>query len=135
MDPNGYDAPVTLYVYKMNRANGQKQYYNINTGFTGTEADLFGSGGTPIQIKAPTLDNFQLFGSGGSALGTIPPESTGQYQLVVEMRDGNGEKVVSFTNAMYNFVDQVVPKQGELGSETWTQEQRLHPRQRRNLRG
>ena len=57
----------------MNRGNGQKQYYNINTGFTGTEATCLARWNSDSdQARPPLLPSAVAVGA-----RTIPPESTG----------------------------------------------------------
>jgi hypothetical protein len=118
-----YDQPSTLYVYWQNRVSGQELYYNIGAGFSAAERDLFGAtAGAPAKIFVPTLTDFRLWGP-NSAFGAVPgsiPTATGQYQFVVEVRDANGNGVVSRANAMYNVVDGVVSVNGNIAGGNWS---------------
>ncbi len=123
IDSRGNNSPVTLWLYWENRVTGATMYYSLRTrNFGNTERDLFGTPGAPVKVRVPTLDEFKLFGDGAS-LGALPgsvPTATGAYQFVFEVRNANGQ-VISRGNAMYNHVDGVVQKSGDInGSETWT---------------
>jgi len=122
VDSNNYAAPVTLYLYWENRNNGQRQFYNVGSGFGAQERDLFGTAASPAAVFVPDLDELRLFGP-GSAFGALPgaiPRGTGLYQFVLELRDADGEDVVARGNAMYNFVDGVVPVSGNINGGNWT---------------
>ena len=124
MDNRGYDQPATLFLYWQNRTTGQTMYYNLFSGMSNQPRDLFGaSAGSPAAILVPDLTDFRLFGP-GSALGPIPagvPSTTGLYQWVLEVRDADGDDVISRGNAMFNYVDGVVEVAGNInGSVNWT---------------
>lgn len=124
MDNRGYNQPATLFLYWQNRTTGQTMYYNLFDGMSGQPRDLFGaSAGSPAAILAPDLTDFRLFGP-GSALGPIPagvPSTTGLYQWVLEVRDEDGDDVISRGNAMFNYVDGVVEVTGNInGNVNWT---------------
>lgn len=135
--PNGWTAPVTLYLYWQNRVTGEKRYYSIPAGglqATGVIADLFGpAGGPPVPINFPQVDDFVLFGSAAdpAALswgkdGALGPSITassqpGLFQYVIEVRDAAGRRVISKSNAMYSFVTEQVAVAGEITQNTtWT---------------
>ena len=44
VDPNGFGAPVTLYLYTENRTTGERRYYNVGGGQlpAGQQSDVFG---------------------------------------------------------------------------------------------
>lgn len=120
-----FSAPVTLYLYWQNRVTGETRYYNAPIGdFVANEIDLFGTANSPVAVFTPDLNDFQLFGGGNSAFGPLPaslPSTTGHYQLVLEVRRANNGSVVARGNAMYNWVDALVEKGGDVNSsETWT---------------
>ena len=124
VDRRNFNQATTLYLYWEDRVSGATRYYSLRTRDFGTqERDLFGVPGSPAKVQVPTLDEFPLFGANGS-LGGLPasvPGNTGSYQFVFEVRDGNGQAVIARGNAMYNHVDGVVTKSGNInGSETWT---------------
>ncbi len=122
INPNNYTAAVSLYLFWQNRVTQEKRYYNVSGGFSTTEVDLFGAAGSPHAEFVPTLSDFELFGPNG-AFGPLAgvPTTTGQYQLVLEVRTADGAQIVGFTNAMYSFVDALVNKVGNINSsETWT---------------
>jgi len=121
--------PLTMYLYWQNRDNGETRYYSLQTGaFGNQERDLFGAPGAPVRVQAPNLTDFQLFGPNG-ALGPLPasiPSTVGRYQFVFELRDANGNQVISRGNAMYNQVSGVATHSGNVtASETWDSNQ-LH---------
>jgi hypothetical protein len=57
VDPNGYGAPVTLYLYWENRTTGERRYYNTSGGMlaAGQQSDLFGSTSGVIPVFVPAL--------------------------------------------------------------------------------
>lgn len=118
----GYTEPVTMYFYWQNRDTSERMYYSVADGFGSTERDLFGTPEAPVQVFAPDLTDFPLFGDGG-AFGPVPgsvPSATGLYQFVLELRNGDGSQVVSRGNAMYNQVDSVVQVTGDInGTANW----------------
>ncbi len=125
IDPEGYDEAVTMYLYWQDRVSEQKRYYNVPAGgFSTNEIDLFSAGGAPVQVFVPEIADLVFFAPSGTASAFGPlagvPSSTGQYQLVLEIRSSDGSATVNFTNAMYSYVDAVIPKAGTIGSETWT---------------
>ncbi|HEX2254353.1 MAG TPA: hypothetical protein VHQ65_13865 [Thermoanaerobaculia bacterium] len=122
IDRNGYDQPATMYLFWENRNNGQRQYYNVGQGLTNQEVDLFGAAGSPAQVLVPSLSDFRLFGP-DSAFGSLPagvPRGNGLYQFVLEVRDAAGTRVIARSNAMYNFVGDVVNVSGNLAGGNWT---------------
>jgi hypothetical protein len=136
---NGYGAPVTMYLYRQDRATGAKRYYNVAGGLLGEGevSDLFGSVGAPVPINVPELSDFVLFGSAndpatlswgldGALGGSITaPSETGLFQYVVEFRDAAGKRVVSKSNAMYSWISQSVTVSGTINSNTaWTRDKR-----------
>ena len=132
LDPNGFGAPVTLYLYWENRTTGERRYYNAAGQQVAGQADLFG---TPVFV--PTLRDFVLFGSADSAqlswgvagaLGasiTVPSGQTGLYQFVFEVRDAAGKRVLSRSNAMYSYVTDTINVNGQItSSQRWTADKR-----------
>ncbi|MHB0969991.1 MAG: hypothetical protein ACYC7A_17765 [Thermoanaerobaculia bacterium] len=140
IDPNGYGAPVTMYLFRENRTTGERRYYDASGAelAAGVQSDLFGSPeGGPVPVFAPTLRDFVLFGSAASgqlnfgtagALGaaiTVPSGQTGLYQFVVELRDAAGKRVVSRSNAVYSYVTATETISGSItASRTWTADKR-----------
>lgn len=141
LNPNGFTAPVTLYLYWENRVTGARRYYNASSKAllpTGTVSDLFGSTGSPVAVIVPSLFDFVLFGTAtdpstigfgvnGALGGSIatPAGQTGQYQYVMEVRDAAGKRVLSRSNAMYSYIDSSVPVSGTISaSTTWTANKR-----------
>lgn len=134
VDPNGFGAPVTLYLYQENRTTGERRFYNVASGLqaAGTDTDLFGSAGSPVPIFTPSLNDFVLFGSAsdtsqlsfgvnGALGGGITAGPLGLYQWVVELRDAAGKRVLSRSNAMYSNIQSSVPVTGTItSSTTWT---------------
>lgn len=129
VNPNGYGAPVTMYLYNENRTTGARRYYNIGGGLlaAGQQLDLFG---TPVFV--PTLNDFVLFGSASEtgetswgvngALGaSLAAGDAGQYQWVLELRDAAGKRVLSRSNAMYSNIQSSINVSGTItSSQTWT---------------
>ncbi|HEX2836325.1 MAG TPA: hypothetical protein VHW00_25195 [Thermoanaerobaculia bacterium] len=138
--PNGYGAPVTLYLYREDRVSGDRRYYNVAGGelAAGTQSDLFGTSGAPVPVFVPSLKDFVLFGSASSssalswkingALGaafTVPASTTGQWQWVIELRDAAGKRVLARSNAMYSYVSGSVDVSGKINANTtWTADKR-----------
>lgn len=135
--PNGWTAPVTLYLYWQDRMTGVKRYYSVPGGglqSVGVIADLFGvPGAAPVPVNLPALNDFVLFGSKADpallswgidgALGpsVTAPAQPGLYQWVIEIRDAAGRRVISKSNAMYSFVTEQVVITGEITQNaTWT---------------
>jgi len=121
---NGLMRGSTLYLYWENRDTAERMYFNTRDGFGAAERSLFEDGaGRPIKVRVPELDDFVLFGPDG-AFGPLPvdvPTTTGLYQFVLEARNPGTEAVTARGNAMYNFVDAVVQKAGNIeADETWT---------------
>lgn len=139
VDPNGYGAPVTMYLYWENRTTGERRYYNTSGGMlaAGQQSDLFGSTSGVIPVFVPALNDFVLFGSTegsqlsfgvNGALGgsmTVPAGQTGLYQWVVELRDAAGKRVLARSNAMYSYVEETVSVTGTITTgTTWTANKR-----------
>ncbi|HET8798102.1 MAG TPA: hypothetical protein VFO89_10470, partial [Thermoanaerobaculia bacterium] len=132
--PNGFGAPVTMYLYDENRVTGQRRYYNVAGGLlaAGQQQDLFGTSAGPVPVFVPTLSDFVLFGSAGDtsvnswgvngALGASRPRGdAGQYQWVIELRDAAGKRVLSRSNAMYANIQGSVDVSGTIAANTtWT---------------
>jgi hypothetical protein len=134
--PNGWTAPVTLYLYWQDRVTGAKRYYSVPGGglqAVGVIADLFGTpGGSPVPVNVPILNDFVLFGSAADPAllswgidGALGPSLTaaaqpGLYQFVLEVRDAAGRAVVAKSNAMYSFVTAQELVRGEITQNiTW----------------
>lgn len=140
VDPNGYGAPVTMYVYWENRTTGERRYYNTASGLlaAGQQSDLFGSTSGVIPVFVPALNDFVLFGTAADssqlswgingALGgsiTVPAGQTGLYQWVVELRDAAGKRVLARSNSMYSYIEETVSVTGTINaSTTWTANKR-----------
>lgn len=140
LSPNGFGAPVTLYLYWENRTTGERRYYTIagTQLAAGQQSDLFGSAaGGPVPVYTPSLNDFVLFGGTESsqlswgaagALGgsiTVPSGQTGLYQFVFEVRDAAGKRVLARSNAMYSHITESVPVSGTItSSTTWTNDKR-----------
>ncbi|MFA6958440.1 MAG: hypothetical protein WC538_21445 [Thermoanaerobaculia bacterium] len=140
VDPNGFGAPVTMYLYRENRTTGERRYYQASGTelAAGVQSDLFGSAeGGPVPVFVPKLSDFVLFGSAaggqlnfGSAgtLGpaiTVPSGQPGLHQFVFELRDVVGKRIVSRSNAMYSYVTASESVTGTLsGSKHWTADTR-----------
>ncbi|HXI11516.1 MAG TPA: hypothetical protein VNM92_02585 [Thermoanaerobaculia bacterium] len=140
INPNGYTAPATIFLYNENRVTGERRYQNIAGGSlaAGTTADLFGSVGTPVPIVVPALNDFVLFGAStdpvlrgfgvNGVLGGSLPAPTGQtglHQWVLEIRDAAGRRVISRSTAMYSYINESVPVSGTItSSTTWTASKR-----------
>lgn len=139
INPNGYASTATLYLYQENRTTGERRYYTVGGGLlaAGQQGDLFG-GSVPVPIVVPTLNDFVLFGTAGSAsqlswgvagaLGSatiVPAATTGLFQWVAELRDAAGKRVIARSNAMYSFVSDSVNVSGTITqSTTWTADKR-----------
>jgi hypothetical protein len=138
--PNGYGAPVTLYLYREDRVSGDRRYYNVSAGElgAGVQSDLFGTAGNVVPVFVPSLKDFVLFGSASStselswkingALGpafTVPASTTGMWQWVIEIRDASGKRVLARSNAMYSYVSSSVEVTGKItANTTWTADKR-----------
>lgn len=133
-DPNGFNAPVTIYLYHENRTTGARQYFSVGGGLlaAGQQSDLFGAVGSPVPVFVPTLRDFVLFGSASDttaisfgvngALGAARAAGPiGLYQWVVEIRDAAGKRVLSRSNAMYSNIQGSQTVTGNItSSTTWT---------------
>lgn len=138
VNPNGFGAAATMYLYHEDRVTGARQYYSASGGLlpAGQQSDLFGSAGSPAAVFVPTLNDFVLFGSASDtsdisfdvngALGAGRPAGpVGLYQWVVELRDAAGKRVLSRSNAMYSNITSSVPVSGTItSSTTWTADKR-----------
>ncbi|MBV8518957.1 MAG: hypothetical protein JO197_16300 [Acidobacteria bacterium] len=139
VDPNGFGAPVTMYLYNENRTTGERRYYNVSGAplAAGVQADLFGTAGAPVPVFVPSLNDFVLFGTADGAplswgvsgvLGAsiaVPSGQTGLYQFVFELRDAAGKRVLSRSNAMYSYVNETVNVSGQItASQHWTADKR-----------
>lgn len=134
VNPNGFGAPVTMYLYHENRVTGERQYYNVTGGLlpAGQQQDLFGTASGPVPVFTPTLNDFVLFGSASDASeiswgvngalgGSRAAGATGQYQWVIELRDAAGKRVLARSNAMYANIQGSVSVSGTITSNTtWT---------------
>lgn len=139
VDPNGFGAPVTMYLYWENRVTGERRYYSVagTQLAAGVQQDLFGSSSSPVPVFVPSLNDFVLFGGTESnplsfgvagALGssiTVPSGQTGLYQFVFELRDAAGNRVLSRSNAMYSYITGSVDVNGTITTNTtWTNDKR-----------
>jgi hypothetical protein len=117
--PNGYDMPVTMYMYWQDRVSGAKLYVNVTDGLLtdGSVTDLFGNS-DPLAVWTPHLERLMLLGPAGAAIGPSPEQPTGRFQFVVELRCMEGKQVIARGNAMYNFVDETVAVQGNITEDT-----------------
>ena len=134
VDPNGFSAPVTMYLYQENRTSGERRFYSASAGLqaAGIESDLFGTSGAPVPVFTPSLSDFVLFGSSsdtseisfgvdGALGGAQAAGPIGLYQWVLELRDAAGKRVLSRSNAMYSNIQTSIPVTGTLtSSTTWT---------------
>lgn len=134
LNPNGFGAPVTMYLYQENRVSGERRYYNVGGGLltAGQQQDLFGGANAPVPVFVPTLNDFVLFGSAGDSAeiswgvngalgGSQTAGAVGQYQWVYEVRDAAGKRVLSRSNAMYSNIQTSIPVSGTIASSTtWT---------------
>lgn len=137
--PNGFTAPVTLFLYQEDRVSGERRYYNVSGGLlaAGQSRDLFGSAGSPVPIVVPTLNDFVLFGSTSDLVGlsfglpgvlgpsTPAPSQTGLFQWVLELRDAAGKRILSRSSAMYSFINESLNVSGSIvANTTWTANKR-----------
>lgn len=138
IDPNGFNAPVTMYLYWENRTTGERRYYGVGgQQAAGVQTDLFGSVNAPVPIFAPSLRDFVLFGTAdanplsfgvagvlGGSIDT-PSGQTGLYQFVMELRDAAGKRVLSRSNAMYSYITGSQDVSGQItSSQHWTADKR-----------
>lgn len=139
VDPNGFGAPVTMYLYRENRTTGERRYYTVSgTALgAGVQQDLFGSSVGPVPVFVPRLNDFVLFGTADSnplswgvagALGGSIPTPTGETglcQFVLEIRDAAGKRVLARSNAMYSYITGTVDVSGTITTNTtWTADKR-----------
>lgn len=139
VNPNGFGAAVTMYLYWENRTTGERRYYNVAGSqlAAGVQQDLFGAPGASVPVFVPALNDFVLFGSADSAplswgvvgaLGssiTVPSGQTGLYQFVLELRDAAGKRVISRSNAMVSYITGSVDVPQSIASNTtWTNDKR-----------
>ncbi|MEO8380848.1 MAG: hypothetical protein ABI779_14380, partial [Acidobacteriota bacterium] len=138
VNPNGFGAAVTMYLYKENRSTGERRYYSAGGGelSAGQQSDLFGSAVAPVPVFTPTLNDFVLFGSASDSADTgwgvngalgasIATGPAGLYQWVVELRDAAGKRVLARSNAMYSNIQESVGVSGTIStSQTWTANKR-----------
>ncbi len=115
---------MTLFLYWQDResGNGTRLYYNAHAGFGAQARDLLSANTTPAKVFVPAFQGFKFFGDGG-AFGPVPndiPSTTGRYMFVFEIRDGAATSVISRSVAMYNHVDGVVSRNGNITTQTWS---------------
>lgn len=139
-DANGFNAPVTMYLYSEDRNSGERRYYTAagtQLG-EGQQSDLFGSPeGGPVPVFVPNVSDLVLFGGtetsdlswgAAGALGgsiTVPAGQPGLYQFVLELRDAEGKRVIARSNAAYSHVTASVAVSGTISqSTTWTADKR-----------
>lgn len=134
VSPNGYGAPVTMYLYNENRTTGERRYYSVTGGTlaAGQQSDLFGTTGAPSPVFAPSLTDFVLFGStsdaaelswgvNGALGASMAAGPIGLHQWVVELRDAAGKRVLARSNAMYANIQSSINISGTItSSQTWT---------------
>lgn len=139
VDPNGFGAAATMYLYWENRTTGERRYYNVAGSqlAAGVQQDLFGGVNAPVPVFIPTLRDFVLFGNADAstlsfgaagALGSsisVPSGQTGLYQFVFELRDAAGKRVLARSNAMYSYITGTVDVSGTItASQRWTADKR-----------
>lgn len=139
VSPNGFGAPVTMYLYWQNRLTGERRYYTAGGTqlAAGQQSDLFGSAAGPVPVFVPALNDFVLFGGteaselswgvpgalGGSIV--VPSGQPGLYEFVFELRDAAGKRVLARSNAMYSHVTATESVSGTIQeSTTWTADKR-----------
>jgi len=108
-DPNGWEEPVTLFLYHQVPASGERRYYSAADGWleAGVVADLLGSESLPMPLRLPKVDDLVLFGE-GSAFGPAPDRPSGQYLFGIELREASGRQAVARAWAPYTRVDRMV---------------------------
>ncbi|MBV9492919.1 MAG: hypothetical protein JOZ54_01635 [Acidobacteria bacterium] len=139
VDPNGFGAAATMFLYWENRTTGERRYYNVAGSqlAAGVQQDLFGGVNAPVPVFIPTLRDFVLFGNADAntlsfgaagALGSsisVPSGQTGLYQFVFELRDAAGKRVLARSNAMYSYITGTVDVSGTITtSQHWTADKR-----------
>ncbi len=118
LDPNGYNAPVSFYLYQQDRMSGEKTYYNVFDGFGDDEIDLFGAADAPVAVNLPAFDRFQLFGGNGAlGQGISAPSGAARLQHVFEVRNADGSRVLSKSTAKFNIVNSISPVSGDITSD------------------
>jgi hypothetical protein len=122
IDANGYPMPVVMVMYWENRDTGDRFFVNAVDGLlpAGEVTDLYGSE-EGIPVWTPTVDRLMLFAPSAAAFGAAPAgatDTTGRYQFVCALLDHESGEAVSYGNAMYNVVDQVVGVDANVSTDT-----------------
>lgn len=124
IDPNGNSAPRVIFLYLKNQNTGELRYID-GSGLLapGVVRALNGSGPdnfTATDITA--VEELVVLGPGGLAPALNAAQlPTAHYQLVMDLREGSGQRTV--TSSWFNFgkVDNVVPVTSDITqNSTWT---------------
>ena len=122
LNPVGEATPMTLFMYRQNRATGERLYFNGIEGLLeeGEITDLFGFD-QALPIWTPTVERLELLGPAAAAFGPAPDLESGLFMWVAEVRDVTGTMVIRRSSAMFNVVDQTVSVMNNVSTDTtWT---------------
>ncbi len=124
IDPNGNSAPRVIFLYLKNQNTGEVRYID-GSGLLapGTVRALNGTGPTTFTATDITpVERLVVLGTGGLApalqVANLP---TAHYQLVLDLREGSGQRTVSAAWFNFSVVEQVVPVTAPItANTTWT---------------
>ncbi|MFZ0428864.1 MAG: hypothetical protein WAO20_12170 [Acidobacteriota bacterium] len=125
IDPNGNTSPRVFFVYLSNQATGEIRYID-NTGLLAAGVVKAIDGSVPgnfTQTDVTPLSEAVLLGPQGlvgPALN-VADLDTGNYQLVLDLREGSGQRSVVFGYFNFAVVDSIVEVPGDVTQDTtWT---------------
>lgn len=124
IDPNGNLASRVFFLYLQNMGTGEVRYID-NSGLlaAGVVHALNGSGpDTFTTTDVSAVEDLVLVGDGGLAPAiNIADLDTGNYQLVLDLREASGQRTVTASYFNFVVVDSVVTLQGNVTTDTtWT---------------
>ncbi len=125
IDPNGNTAPRVFFVYLRNQETGQVWYVD-DTGLLdpGVVHAIDGSGPTNFNaIDVTVVQDLILLGPDGIVGPALPIADldTGNYQLVLDIREGSGQRTIVHGEFGFNVVDQIVEVTSDVtGDVTWS---------------
>lgn len=125
IDPNGNTAARVFFLYLRNQGTGETRYID-DSGLLdpGVVHAMDGSGPTNFNaIDVTEVQGLVLLGPDGIVGPALPVSDldTGNYQLVLDIREGSGQRTVVYCEFGFNIVDQIVEVIADVASNaTWT---------------
>jgi hypothetical protein len=122
IDPNGNTSPRVFFLYLRNQQTGEIRYID-STGLlaSGVVKAIDGStSGNFTQTDVTPLEDAILLGPQGHigpALN-VSDLDTGNYQLVLDLREGSGQRTIVFGYFGFAVVDSVIEVPGDITQDT-----------------